>query len=238
MLLEARSDEELVRLILECSKSTPLELFRQPGLAIESLITGIRMAPMSEGVEPSLLLLKDKENAGAVAELLRSGEGGFTLVVDCTMEGVCEATNIVDNTASPCAAKHTMIPLPIPTKNPKISARYLRSTSLPSLSLSIHKHKKKYPTRQEKILIVSGDPEDTGVVVALFVACLLFGGDGGQYDYTRGSETDTAAGAPKLDIPFSKTYVRMRLAWIMASLGERAGPSRGGLNAVNSVLMG
>lgn len=127
----------------------------------------------------------------------------------------------------------------------KRMARMLRETILPQLRIFLAQQSAQQ-ANYSSILVMSDDPDNLSIAVALFVLCMWYDENGEFFSFTRLFCQEKLIKSHKLGtlcirktptLEIDKHYIRQRLAWITSNMGEHGNVSRANLNAVNAVLI-
>lgn len=162
--------------------------------------------PLNQGEEHNIII----NVSAAVNSSTGAGVSGDLVRPHC---GHCR---IMDST-------RTIFHLPLPQKGKP--AKLLREKILPSL-LEFLTRESRREGSAKSILVISDDPGDVSVAIALFILSLWYNDTGTQ-------EIPSTLPPSGID----KTYIRRRLTWIISTMGEAISVSRANLNSINAILM-
>ncbi|KAF8430006.1 tRNA A64-2'-O-ribosylphosphate transferase [Tirmania nivea] len=159
---------------------------------------------------------------------LRQGEHNIIIDVSAAVNylATAGAGAACDRVRSHCGimgSTQSIFHLPLPQKGKP--AKFLREKILPSLLEFLARESRREGSIQS-ILVISDNPGDVSVAIALFVLSLWYNDSG-------------ALEIPPSLLPsgIDKIYIRRRLTWIISAMGEAVSVSRANLNSVNAILM-
>ncbi|KAF8443494.1 tRNA A64-2'-O-ribosylphosphate transferase [Terfezia claveryi] len=148
--------------------------------------------PLKQGEEHNIIInVSSAMNSSIVTA--GAGASGDLVTSHC---GYCR---IMDSTRS-------IFHFPLPQKGKP--AKFLREKILPSLLEFLTRESRREGSTQS-ILVISDDPGDVSVVIALFILCLWYNDTGTQ---------EIPSSLPPSGI--DKTYIRRRLTWIISTMAN------------------